>query len=75
MARLRLIFDDSDTVQVHQFALPSSKTATQRLAIPARQESEYVELFIDDGNTGDTLDWGARGAILYGITNPRDVGP
>jgi hypothetical protein len=75
MARLRLIFDDSDTIEVYKYALPSSKTETQRLRVPARQESEYVELFLDDGNTGDTVDWGFRGAVLYGTVNPRDIDP
>jgi len=73
MARLRLIFDDGDTVELPKYSLPSGKTQTKRLRVNSRQESEYVELFLDDGDTGDTLDWGVRGAVLFGYENKKDV--
>ncbi len=75
MPRLRFIFDDDATVQIYRYALPSGRTETARHPIEGRQRGEYVELFLDDGDTGDTIDYGLHGAVIYGIRDDVDVEP
>jgi hypothetical protein len=74
--RLRIVFDSADTVTVSKWTIPSAKTTTSRYAVPGdRKAVEYAQLIFDDGNTGDTISWGPRAAVIFGTINPRDVDP
>lgn len=72
--RLRLIVDGSSTTQIHRFSIPS-KSVRQRHPCRERQTGDYFQLQFDDGNTGDTVDWGVSDAVLFGVKAPRDIDP